>query len=115
MYSRQRRAESDITFAEKKDKGASFVMVMNYPTIAEVVKADREHVFRWWEMLPRPENEREKRIYELIFRKFRCLGGSVLKQDAEARLSNAPSFMSSRKIPIPIPFTSPHPKRFAQS
>jgi len=33
-------------------------MGMNYPTIAEVVKADREHVFRWWKMLPRPENER---------------------------------------------------------
>ena len=43
-------------------------MGMNYPTIAEVVKADREHVFRWWKMLPRPENEREKRIYELIFK-----------------------------------------------
>ena len=85
MYSRRRRAESDITFAEKEDKGAPVVMVMNYPTIAEVVKADREHVFRWWEMLPRPENKREKRIYELIFKKFRCLGGLVLKQDGEAR------------------------------
>ena len=43
-------------------------MGMNYPTIAEVVKADRELVFRWWKMLRRPENEREKRIYELIFK-----------------------------------------------
>jgi len=55
-------------------------MVMKYPTIAEVVKADREHIFRWWEMLPRPQNERETRVYELIFKKFRCLGASVLKQ-----------------------------------
>jgi len=36
-------------------------------------------------MLPRPENEREKRIYELIFKKFRCLDGSILKQDGETR------------------------------
>lgn len=50
-------------------------MVMKYPTTAEVVKADREHIFRWWEMLPRPQNEREKRVYELIVKKFRCLGG----------------------------------------
>jgi hypothetical protein len=60
-------------------------MGMNYPTIAEVVKADREHVFRWREMLPLPQNEREKRIYELIFKKFRCLGGSLLKQGGETR------------------------------
>jgi hypothetical protein len=60
-----------------------FAMGMNYPTIAEVVKADRELVFRWWKMLRRPENEREKRIYALISKKFRCLGGSILKQDGE--------------------------------
>ena len=55
-------------------------MVMHYPTIAEVVKADREHIFRWWEALPRPQNESEKRVYELILKKFRCLGGSVPRQ-----------------------------------
>jgi len=60
---------------------------MNYPTIAEVVKADREHVFRWWEMLPHPQNEREKRVYELIFKKFRCLGG-VWARGANSILGN---------------------------
>ena len=58
----------------------SLGVVMHYPTIAEVVKADREHIFRWWETLPRPQNEHEKRVYELIRKKFRCLGGSVLRQ-----------------------------------
>jgi len=45
--------------------------------IAEVVKADREQISRWWATLPSPQNEHEGRIYELIFKKYRCLGGSA--------------------------------------
>jgi hypothetical protein len=35
---------------------------MAYPTIAEVLKADREQISRWWAALPSPQNEHEERI-----------------------------------------------------
>jgi hypothetical protein len=52
---------------------------MTYPTIADVVKADRQQIFHWWATLSPPLNAYEDRVYELIFKKFRCLGGSTFK------------------------------------
>lgn len=48
---------------------------MSYPTIAEVVKADREQIGRWWSSLPSPETPMEERVMNLIFKKFHVLGG----------------------------------------
>jgi hypothetical protein len=49
---------------------------MVYPTVSEVVKADREQIRRWWMSLPRPQSQVEERALELILKKFICLGAS---------------------------------------
>jgi len=48
---------------------------MLYPSVAEVVKADREQVCRWWYALRPPQNALEERVLYLIGKKFTCLGG----------------------------------------
>jgi len=50
---------------------------MQYPTISEVVKADREQISRWWSSLESPETVMEERVMNLIFKKFNVLGGYV--------------------------------------
>jgi hypothetical protein len=50
---------------------------MEYPTIAEVVKADREQICRWWSFLETPQTPMEERVMNLIFKKFHVLGGYV--------------------------------------
>jgi hypothetical protein len=50
---------------------------MNYPTIAEVVIADREQICLWWKSLRSPETPMEERVMNLIFKKFSVLGGDV--------------------------------------
>jgi hypothetical protein len=67
---------------------------MTYPTIAEVVKADREQIFRWWATLSPPLNAYE--AYELIFKKFRCLGGSTFKPCP--RSIEEPAFKSKQPV-----------------
>ena len=49
---------------------------MIYPTVSEVVKADREQIRNWWMLLRRPQNQFEERALELILKKFICLGAS---------------------------------------
>ena len=48
---------------------------MNYPSIAEVVRADREQVCGWWKLLKSPETPMEERVMNLIFKKLTALGG----------------------------------------
>lgn len=50
-----------------------------YPSIAEVVKADREQVCRWVYGLRPPENALEERVLFLIRKKFNCLGGPTFE------------------------------------
>jgi hypothetical protein len=50
---------------------------MQYPTISEVVKADREQICQWWSSLKSPETPMEERVMNLIFKKFNVLGGYV--------------------------------------
>jgi hypothetical protein len=50
---------------------------MEYPTIAEVVKADREQICRWWSSLETPQTPMDERVMNLIFKKFHVLGGCV--------------------------------------
>jgi len=49
---------------------------MIYPTVPEVVKANREQIRRWWMALPRPRTRVEERALELIRKKFICFGAS---------------------------------------
>ena len=49
---------------------------MIYPTVSEVVKADREQIRRWWISLRRPRSPVEERALELIRKKFICFGAS---------------------------------------
>ena len=55
------------------------VFSMEYPSIAEVVKADREQICRWWTSLETPQTPMEERVMNLIFKKFHVLGGYVPK------------------------------------
>lgn len=58
---------------------------MQYPTIAEVVAADREQICIWWSSLKSPETPMQERIINLIFKKFTALGGSpteIARKDA---------------------------------
>ena len=48
---------------------------LNYPTIAEVIGADREQVSLWWHSLSDPKTPLEERVMELIFKKFYVTGG----------------------------------------
>lgn len=48
---------------------------MCYPTVQEVVTADRERICRWWRFLPPPAGSSEERSLYLIRKKFSCLGG----------------------------------------
>ena len=50
---------------------------MHYPTVAEVVAADREQVSFWWHLLPDPKSPIEERVMDLIFKKFCANGGSI--------------------------------------
>ncbi len=43
---------------------------MHYPTVAEVVAADREQVSFWWHFLPDPKSLSEEHVMDLIFKKF---------------------------------------------
>lgn len=58
---------------------------MQYPTIAEVVRADREQICRWWTTLTPPETPMQERVMNLIFKKFTALGGTppeIARKDA---------------------------------
>ena len=64
---------------------------MSYPTIAEVVRADREQVCWWWSSLQSPETPMEERIMNLIFKKFHVLGGyapEIPEKTSESREVN---------------------------
>jgi hypothetical protein len=50
---------------------------MEYPTIAEVVRAHREQICHWWASLETPQTPMEERVMNLIFKKFHVLGGYV--------------------------------------
>jgi hypothetical protein len=52
---------------------------MNYPTIEEVVRANREEICGWWKFLRRPETPAEERIMTLIYKKFNAFGGYSLE------------------------------------
>lgn len=52
---------------------------MLYPTVREVVAADREQICRWWRFLPPPEGNIEERVLHLVRKKFTCLGGFTLE------------------------------------
>jgi hypothetical protein len=47
----------------------------NFPTIQQVVAADREQICRWWRSLHPPSNGYEHRVMCLISAKFRAFGG----------------------------------------
>jgi hypothetical protein len=47
---------------------------MQYPTIAEVVKADHEKICQWWDSLESPQTLMQERVMNLIFKKFHVLG-----------------------------------------
>ena len=50
---------------------------MHYPTVAEVVAADREQVSFWWHFLPDPKSPIEEHVMDLIFKKFYVNGGFI--------------------------------------
>lgn len=50
---------------------------MKYPSIAEVIAADRGHVSYWWHFLPDPKTPEEERVLDLVFKKFHVSGGFI--------------------------------------
>jgi hypothetical protein len=50
---------------------------VEYPSIAEVVAADREQVAFWWRFLPEPNTPEEERALDLIFKKCCATGGDL--------------------------------------
>jgi hypothetical protein len=50
---------------------------MEYPTVAEVIAADRERISFWWHLLPDPKTPAQERVMDLIFKKFYVNGGFV--------------------------------------
>jgi hypothetical protein len=47
----------------------------NYPTVDEILKADREQLGRWCRFLPSPTNEDEVKIINVIHSLFLHEGG----------------------------------------
>jgi len=50
---------------------------MKYPSIAEVIAADQEHVSFWWNFLPDPKTPAEERLLDLVFKKFYASRGLI--------------------------------------
>ena len=50
---------------------------MKYPSIAEVIAADQEHVSFWWNFLPDPKTTAEEHVLDLVFKKFYVTGGII--------------------------------------
>lgn len=71
--------------------------LMTYPTVAGVVRADREQIFRGRPALRPTLNAHQERVYEL-FKKFRSLGGSSFKP--YARSTEDPAARTSAPIAI---------------
>ena len=53
---------------------------MDYPTVAEVVAANREQVSFWWHFLPEPKTPVEERVLSLVFKKF-CANGGLIEPE----------------------------------
>jgi hypothetical protein len=47
----------------------------DFPTMAEVEKADREKLARWFRFLPSGETKEEQKIWDRIEERFKKLGG----------------------------------------
>lgn len=48
---------------------------MQYPTLEEVEKADREQICRWYRFLPTPKTDRQGELLHTILTRFKELGG----------------------------------------
>jgi hypothetical protein len=48
---------------------------MNYPTMVEVVRADRPSICRWWRFLPSPTTPQMVKIMNAIAKRFHKFGG----------------------------------------
>ena len=59
---------------------------MDYPTVAEVVAANREQVSIWWHFLPEPKTPVEECVLNLIFKKFYANGGFIRPELRELKV-----------------------------